>query len=84
MNANTTPPGQAKHGGHGDPAHDADIAHDALALSRRIEADGIAPSGEAIAEILIRHAALYRDLLAPFDAGASVAVPESVQLSLQG
>lgn len=49
-------------------------ASTALALSRRVQADGIdkATDEEAIAKILIDNAAVYIDLLKPFDTRADV------------
>ena len=66
---------------HGSPDDAVNAAHDALALSKQIEADGIAESGEWVAEALIRHAHKYRDLLEPFDKRVTASAPLSVTLT---
>jgi hypothetical protein len=59
-------------------------AQSALMLSRRIEHDGIATSGEATALTMIRHASIYRQLLADFDGAPTLQadVPVAVDIAL--
>lgn len=65
-----------------DQTHDRFIAADSLALSHRLEHDHIVESGERAALTMIRHAAIYRALLAPFDPTLQAGVPAAVHLDV--